>query len=99
MFQPSEYTVITDKNGKIVSVSAPGGMSIPPDPRNSRYQEFLTADTEKKLCARQTVPIPASPGPTLEDRLTALEAGQKTIAAKMGVVIATPITNEIVKGL
>lgn len=90
-FKPSDYTVMVDTSGKIVSVRL-NDMCIPPDPVNSRYQDFLTVDTEKKLCTRQTIPTPASPGPTLEDRLAALEAGQKTIAAKVGVTLVSKET-------
>jgi hypothetical protein len=86
----SDFIVRTDAGGNVKCITAPGEMSIPPDPMNSRYQEFLAVDTEKELCARQTIRAPVVPtGPTLEDRLAALEAGQKTIATKVGVTLVS----------
>jgi hypothetical protein len=92
-FTVSDYVVKVGTEGDILCIYGPHGMNIPPDPANSRYQDFLLVDTEKKLCVRQTIPEPVkSTSPTLEDRLAALEAGQKTIAAKVGVTLVSEET-------
>jgi len=74
MFQISDFIVMTDANGNIQCIQGPNGMSIPADPGNSRYQDFLAVDTEAHLCARVTVPEPvASTTPTQEERIAAME--------------------------
>jgi hypothetical protein len=97
-FKISDYTVITDKSGNILTVRV-NDMCIPPDPGNSRYQDFLLVDTDKHLCTRQVAPEPvASTTPTLEGRIAALEATAEKnaanitkIATKTGTVIETVI--------
>jgi hypothetical protein len=83
MLQVSDYTVLIDPSGDVMGVAGPNSMSIPPDPGNSRYQEFLAVDTEAHLCERVTVPEPAAnTAPTTEERLAAAEAA---LLALMGV--------------
>jgi len=74
MWKVSDYTVMLDATGNIQSIQGPNGMSIPPDPGNSRYQDFLVVDTDAHLCARVTIlePIP-DPIPSEKDRISALE--------------------------
>jgi hypothetical protein len=73
-FQPSDFKVITDATGNIQCIQGPIGMSIPADPGNSRYQDFLAVDTEAHLCARVTIPEPvADTAPTQEERIAAME--------------------------
>jgi hypothetical protein len=73
-FQISDFTVMMDAKGNIRCIRGPNGMSIPADPGNSRYQEFLKVDTEAHLCARVTIPDPAaSTTPTDRERITAIE--------------------------
>jgi len=73
-FQVSDFTAMMDVTGNIQYIHGPNGMSIPTDPRNSRYQEFLVVDTDAHLCARVTIPDPAaSTAPTQEERIAAME--------------------------
>ena len=73
-FQVSDFTVMTDATGNIQSIQGPNGMSIPADPGNSRYQDFLAVDTDQHLCARVTIPEPvASTTPTDKERIAAME--------------------------
>jgi hypothetical protein len=82
-FQPSDFTVLMDATGNIQYIQGPNGMSIPADPGNSRYQEFLVVDTGKHLCERVTILAPvASTAPTQEERIAALEEAQ---LASMGL--------------
>ena len=72
-----------DKKSNIQYIQGPAGISIPPDPKNSRYQDFMAIDTEAHLCARVVIPEPvASTTPTQEERIAAME---DTILAMMGV--------------
>jgi len=72
--QVSDFTVMMDATGNIQCIQGPNGMSIPPDPGNSRYQDFMAVDTEAHLCARVTIPDPvASTTPTQEERIAAME--------------------------
>jgi len=74
MLQVSDYTVLIDPSGDVMGVAGPNSMSIPPDPGNSRYQEFLVVDTGAHLCERVTIPDPVvSTAPTTGERLMALE--------------------------
>jgi hypothetical protein len=83
VFKISDFSVMMDASGNIRCIQGPHGMSIPADPGNSRYQEFLAVDTEAHLCERVTVPDPvASTAPTQEERIAAME---DTIIALMGV--------------
>jgi len=76
-FQPSDFTVMIDITTNIWYIQGPNGMSIPADPGNSRYQEFLVVDTDEHLCERVTIPAPvASTTPTLEQRIAAVEEAQ-----------------------
>ncbi len=73
-FQVSDFTVMMDASGNIQCIQGPNGMSIPPDPGNSRYQDFMAVDTDQHLCARVTIPEPvASTAPTQEERIAAME--------------------------
>ena len=73
-FQPSDFTVIMDANSNTQCIQGPSGMSIPVDPGNSRYQDFLVVDTDQHLCARVTIPEPvASTVPTDKERIAAME--------------------------
>jgi hypothetical protein len=73
-FQPSDFTVLVDAKGNIQCIQGPNGMSIPADPGNSRYQDFMAVDTEAHLCARVTIPEPvASTTPTDKERIAAIE--------------------------
>jgi hypothetical protein len=73
-FQVSDLTVMTDATGNIQCIQGPNGMSIPADPGNSRYQDFLAVDTDAHLCARVTIPEPvASTTPTDKERIAAIE--------------------------
>ena len=82
-FQISDFTVIQDARGNIQCIQGPNGMSIPADPGNSRYQDFMAVDTEAHLCARVTIPDPAaSTTPTQEERIAAME---DALLALMGV--------------
>ena len=75
--QPSDFKVMLDATGNIQCIQGPNGMSIPADPGNSRYQEFLVVDTDAHLCERVTIPAPvASTAPTQEERIAALEEAQ-----------------------
>ena len=51
-FQISDFTVMVDTTGNIQSIQGPNGMSIPADPGNSRYQDFMAVDTDSHLCTR-----------------------------------------------
>ncbi|MFA5378900.1 MAG: hypothetical protein WC455_24315 [Dehalococcoidia bacterium] len=70
----SDFTVFVDIVGTTQSIKGPNGMSIPPDPGNSRYQDFLEVDTDQHLCTRVTIPEPViSTTPTQEERIAAIE--------------------------
>ena len=74
MFQISDFIVMTDANGNIQCIQGPNGMSIPADPGNSRYQDFLAVDTDAHLCARVTIPEPVKDvTPTIEERVEKVE--------------------------
>lgn len=74
-FQISDFTTMTDAMGNIQHIQGPNGMSIPADPGNSRYQDFLAVDTDAHLCARVTIPDPVpSTAPTQEERIAAMES-------------------------
>lgn len=73
-FKISDFTVMVDAKGNIRYIQGPNGMSIPADPGNSRYQDFMAVDTDQHLCARVTIPEPvASTTPTQEERIAAME--------------------------
>jgi len=73
-FLVSDYTVMVNGGGTIQGIQGPNGMSIPPDPGNSRYRDFLMVDTEEHLCTRAVIPEPvASTTPTDRERITAIE--------------------------
>jgi hypothetical protein len=48
-----EYTVYKDKDGKDLNVNRSDGWSIPADPANTDYQEYL------KWVAEGNTPLPA----------------------------------------
>lgn len=95
-----DFIVMIDTKGELKHIQGPNGMSIPADPGNSRYQDFLLVDTDKHLCTRQVIPEPvASTALTLESRIAALEATAAKnaanitkIATKTGTVIEATIS-------
>lgn len=83
MFTASDYEVVTDYDGNVV-VKRSDGASIPTDPRNVDYYEFLQvekADAKSEI-KRTTIPAPKveeDPMVALKARVTALESEVATV--------------------
>lgn len=70
-WKPTDYEVVTDYDGS-VSIRRSDGASIPTDPRNTDYYEFLQVEKadEKNEIKRTTLP---EPEPTIDPLVAILE--------------------------
>lgn len=83
MFTASDYEVVTDHDGSVV-VRRSDGASIPTDPRNVDYYEFLQVEKADKAeeIKRTTLSAPRveeDPLVALMARVTALESKVATV--------------------
>ena len=84
MFKAIDYEVITDHDGS-VSVRRSDGASIPTDPRNVDYYEFLQVEKTDKAeeIKRTTIPKPVAE----KSQLELIEARLATIEEKVDTII------------
>lgn len=90
MFKAIDYEVITDHDGS-VSVRRSDGASIPTDPRNRDYYEFLQVEKtdEKKEIKRTTIPKPEPVKSDMEiilEKFSKIERDISTISSKIVVL-------------
>lgn len=90
MFKAIDYEVITDHDGS-VSVRRSDGASIPTDPRNRDYYEFLQIEKadEKKEIKRTTLPKPEltkSDTEIILEKITKIESDIITMKTDMSVL-------------
>lgn len=84
-WKPTDYEVVTDYDGNVI-VKRSDGASIPSDPRNRDYYEFLQvekADAKSEI-TRTTLPAPTveeDPMVALKARVTQLENELTTLKA------------------
>jgi len=82
-WKPTDFEVVTDYDGNVI-VKRSDGASIPSDPRNVDYYEFLQvekADAKSEI-KRTTIPAPKveeDPMVALKARVTALEREVATV--------------------
>lgn len=82
-WKPTDFEVVTDYDGTVI-VKRSDGASIPTDPRNVDYYEFLQvekADAKSEI-KRTTIPAPKveeDPIVALKARVTALESEVATV--------------------
>jgi len=98
LWKPADYEVITQPDGS-VSIQRSDGASIPPDPRNRDYQDFLTVERadEKGEITRTTVPEPAkikSEAETLKEQVAALQAELSTVKTDVSTLKASAETTK-----
>ena len=95
--EPSDYEVGTDWDGN-VSIRRSDGASIPTDPRNKDYYEFLQVektDTKGEI-KRTSIPKPASTV-SQEDRIAKLEADLLAATAKI-TTLESKVTTDVKTG-
>lgn len=83
-FTASDYDVVTYEEDGSQAIKRSDGASIPPDPRNKDYYEFLQVEKadEKGEIKRTTIPKPVaekSPLELIEARLATIEEKVDTI--------------------
>lgn len=83
-WKPTDYEVVTDYDGS-VSIRRSDGASIPTDPRNVDYYEFLQVEkTDKKgEIKRTTIPAPKIEEDPLLARISTLEKDVETIKSSL----------------
>lgn len=82
-----DYEIITDHEGNTI-VKRSDGASIPTDPRNVDYYEFLQVEKsdKKNEIKRTTIPAPKAEEDPLLARITSLEKDIATIKSSLKLI-------------
>ncbi len=79
-FIPGDYEILRE-NGATVSIRRSDGASIPTDPRNRDYAEFLRVTEAAEVAVVDITPAPPT-GPTLEEKVAALEKQLRSVTTE-----------------
>jgi ribosome-associated translation inhibitor RaiA len=85
-WKPLDYEVVTDYNGDVI-VKRSDGASIPCDPRNSDYYEFLQVEKSdaKSVIKRTTIKAPE----TVDDPMIALKSRIDKLETELATLKST----------
>lgn len=97
-WKPTDFEVITQPDGS-VSVKRSDGASIPTDPRNRDYQDFLAVEQadEKGQITRTTIPEPEpvkSEVEILKEQVAALQKELSTVKSDVSTLKASAETTK-----